>query len=108
MRLEPAVAFIQPESGTTQTSQNPTSGASSTGDLVSTSAAVIVPGTNVFQERVLIIRGLPVVTDPARTLRRPEIVFRVVVLPAPLAPIRVVMLPSSTPNVMSRIASMCP
>jgi len=45
---------------------------------------------------------------PARTGRRPEIVFRVVVLPAPLAPISVVIVPSSTPNEMSRIASMCP
>lgn len=67
VRLEPAVAFVEPESGSAQQGQNPVGGASSTGGLVSTSAAAIVPGTNVFQERVLIIRSLPVVTDPART-----------------------------------------
>ena len=48
------------------------------------------------------------VTLPSRTLRSPEIVFSVVVLPAPLAPISVAIVPSSTPKVMSRIASMCP
>ena len=45
---------------------------------------------------------------PARTVRSPEIVFIVVVLPAPLAPIRVTISPSSTVKEMSRIASMCP
>ncbi len=48
------------------------------------------------------------ITLPCRTLRRPERVLSVVVLPAPLAPISVVISPSSTPNVMSRIASMWP
>lgn len=67
VRLDPAVAFIEPESGSASVGPSPTSGASSSGDLVSASAAAFVPGTNVFQERVLIIRGLPVVTDPART-----------------------------------------
>ena len=47
-------------------------------------------------------------TLPSRTFRSPEIVFKVVVLPAPLAPISVVISPCSTPNVMSRIASMWP
>ena len=47
-------------------------------------------------------------TLPWRTLRSPEMVFSVVVLPAPLAPISVVISPSSTPKVMSRIASMWP
>ncbi len=47
-------------------------------------------------------------TLPARTLRSPEMVFSVVDLPAPFAPIRVAILPSSTPKVMSRMASMCP
>ena len=47
-------------------------------------------------------------TDPARTLRSPEMVFSVVLLPAPFAPIRVAIVPSSTPKEMSRIASMCP
>jgi len=46
-------------------------------------------------------------TLPARTLRSPEMVFSVVDLPAPLAPMRVAILPSSTPKEMSRIASMC-
>ncbi|HSK79772.1 MAG TPA: hypothetical protein VLQ45_25180 [Thermoanaerobaculia bacterium] len=67
VRLEPAVAFVEPESGTTQQSQNPVSEASSSGDLVSASAAAVVLGTNVFQERVLMIRSLGVVTDPTRT-----------------------------------------
>lgn len=67
VRLDQAVAFVEPESGTSsQTGTNPVSGASSSG-LVSASAAAFVPGTNVFQERVLIIRGLPVVTDATRT-----------------------------------------
>ena len=47
-------------------------------------------------------------TLPWRTLRSPEMVLSVVVLPAPLAPISVVISPSSTPNEMSRIASMWP
>jgi hypothetical protein len=47
-------------------------------------------------------------TEPARTLRMPERVFSVVVFPAPLAPIRVVTLPSGTLKLMSRMASMCP
>ena len=47
-------------------------------------------------------------TRPARTFRRPDSVFIVVVLPAPLAPIRVTIDPSSTLKLMSRIASMWP
>ena len=47
-------------------------------------------------------------TVPARTGRSPEIVFIVVVLPAPLAPMRVTISPSSTVKEMSRIASMRP
>ena len=45
---------------------------------------------------------------PECTWRSPEIVFSVVVLPAPLAPISVVIVPSSTENEMPRIASMWP
>ena len=45
---------------------------------------------------------------PARTGCRPETVFMVVVLPAPLAPIRVTTLFSGTPKEMSRMASMRP
>jgi hypothetical protein len=45
---------------------------------------------------------------PARTGRSPEIVFIVVVLPAPLAPINVTTDPSGTANEMSRMASMRP
>ncbi len=47
-------------------------------------------------------------TVPARTGRRPETVFIVVVLPAPLAPMRVTISPSSTVKLMSRMASMRP
>ena len=47
-------------------------------------------------------------TVPARTGRSPETVFSVVVLPAPLAPIRVTISPSSTVKEMSRMASMRP
>ena len=46
--------------------------------------------------------------EPRRTGRRPETVFRVVVLPAPLAPMRVTTSPSSTVNETLRIASMRP
>ena len=45
---------------------------------------------------------------PARTGRSPETVFIVVVLPAPLAPMRVTISPSSTVKEMSRMASMRP
>ena len=47
-------------------------------------------------------------TRPARTGRSPEMVFSVVVLPAPLAPMSETTCPSSTPKEMSRMASMCP
>ena len=47
-------------------------------------------------------------TVPARTLRSPDSVFIVVVLPAPFAPIRVTTDPSSTEKLMSRMASMRP
>ena len=47
-------------------------------------------------------------TEPARTGRSPETVFIVVVLPAPLAPMRVTISPSSTVKLMSRMASMRP
>jgi hypothetical protein len=50
----PAVAFVQPE-GTTTT------------EAAMLKAAAVVPGTNTFQDRVLMIRDLGVVTDPART-----------------------------------------
>ncbi len=48
------------------------------------------------------------ITEPARTGRSPEIVFIVVVLPAPFAPMSVTISPSSTVKLMSRIASMRP
>ena len=48
------------------------------------------------------------ITVPARTGRSPEMVFMVVVLPAPFAPIRVTISPSSTVKLMSRIASIRP
>ena len=57
--LDPAVVFVDPES--TQVS-----GKAARLAKIS-SLAPVVPGTNVFQERVLIIRDLGVVTDPART-----------------------------------------
>lgn len=37
------------------------------GNLLSMSAAAVVPGTNQFQDRVLMIKDVAVVTDPART-----------------------------------------
>lgn len=63
VRLEPAVAFVEPESGATATGTP----VSSSKDLASTTAQAVVLGTNVFQERVLMIRSLGVVTDPTRT-----------------------------------------
>jgi hypothetical protein len=47
-------------------------------------------------------------TFPSRTFLSPEIVFNVVVLPAPLAPISVVISPSAQLKEMSRMASMWP
>lgn len=59
VKLDPAVVFLEPET------------ASATEKSVRlakiSSLAPVVPGTNVFQERVLIIRSLGVVTDPTRT-----------------------------------------
>ena len=45
---------------------------------------------------------------PADSGRSPEIVFRVVVLPAPLAPIRATISPSSTASVTSFSAAILP
>jgi hypothetical protein len=62
--LKPAVAFIDPES----VSEQPAEAAlvSSKSAKIS-SAAPVVPGTNQFQERVLMIRSAGVVQDPTRT-----------------------------------------
>ena len=46
--------------------------------------------------------------SPARGRSRPEMVRSVVVLPAPFAPMRHTIWPSSTVNEMSRTASMAP
>lgn len=70
VRLDPAVAFIEPETATTGGTVTPTAGAvdvATSKGLVATTDAAFVPGTNTFQERVLIIRNVGVVTDPART-----------------------------------------
>jgi hypothetical protein len=63
VRLDQAVAFLEPESSSSETTTN----TATKGSLSATTAASFVPGTNLFQERVLILRSLPVVTDPART-----------------------------------------
>ncbi len=58
--------------------------------------------------------GTPVMSSPANricpavTRRSPESVFRVVVLPAPLAPISVTISPSSTSIEIPRSASILP
>ncbi|HYO14716.1 MAG TPA: hypothetical protein VE685_16090 [Thermoanaerobaculia bacterium] len=70
VRLDPAVAFIEPETPTSSSGTTPTTDAVSVATsrgLTPTTEAAFVPGTNVFQERVLIIRHVGVVTDPART-----------------------------------------
>ena len=48
------------------------------------------------------------VTVPDVSGRRPEMVFRVVVFPAPFAPMRVTISPSSTSSEMPLIASILP
>ena len=63
VRLGPAVAFLQPESESRdETDPDPKSG------LKISSPAPVALGTNPFQEKVLIIRNVNVVTDPARTI----------------------------------------
>ena len=53
--------------------------------------------------------GLPMkVMEPVREWSRPETVWRVVVLPAPLAPMRVTISPSSTWKDTSLTAWMAP
>jgi hypothetical protein len=62
--LGPAVALLDPEgSAASQTSL----AASHSSNKIS-SAAPVVPGTNPFQDRVLMIRDVGVVTDPGRTV----------------------------------------
>ena len=56
-----------------------------------------------------VVRSLPwKVIEPAAGRSRPEMVRRVVVLPAPLVPIRVTTSPSSTSNVMPLTALILP
>lgn len=66
--LGPAVAFLEPEGSARQTAI-PAAEASSKGLITAkiTSAAPVVPGTSTFQDRVLMIRDLGVVTDATRT-----------------------------------------
>ena len=53
--------------------------------------------------------GLPSkVTDPVLERSRPEMVFRMVLLPTPLAPIRVTISPCSTSKLMSFTAWILP
>jgi hypothetical protein len=65
VRLNPAVVFLQPETAPAQ-SETPITGKRAFGAKISSLLPVVL-GTNQFQERVLIIRDLGVVTDPART-----------------------------------------
>src|SRR6185436_7580193 len=68
-----AVAFLEPEAqaaGTAQPAQ-PVTGAALAASYLPTkisSAAPVVLGTNQFQDRVLMIRDVGVVTDPTRTV----------------------------------------
>lgn len=63
--LKPAVAFVDPENAVTP---SPAPGALiSSKSAKITSATPVVPGTNQFQERVLMIRSAAVVQDPTRT-----------------------------------------
>lgn len=70
--IDPAVVFVDGESATTKPSEGVggVTEASSFGKITAgiSSAAPVVPGTNQFQERVLIIRNVGVVTDPTRTV----------------------------------------
>ncbi|HEX9945383.1 MAG TPA: choice-of-anchor X domain-containing protein [Thermoanaerobaculia bacterium] len=71
----PAVAFLEPErapatTGTTATADTATttrSGPNGLRGIFAAGTAAVTLGTNVFQDRVLMIRSLPVVTDPTRT-----------------------------------------
>ena len=71
--IDPAVVFVDPESapaapaGTGTGSVTATSSFGKvTGEI--SSLAPVVLGTNQFQERVLVVRNVGVVTDPARTV----------------------------------------
>ena len=69
--FETAVNFLEPETaGTAGTGQIQASKQAKPGELGTVTGAAVAPvvlGTNLFQERVLIIRNLGVVNDPART-----------------------------------------
>jgi len=62
--LDPAVVFVRPEGGQASGS----GGAKGKTPNKISFPLPVVPGTNQFQERVLIIRDLGVVTDPTRTV----------------------------------------
>lgn len=70
--IDPAVVFVEPETASSGTTGG-TGGVSAASSFGKETAAIssllpVVPGTNPFQERVLIIRNVGVVTDPARTV----------------------------------------
>jgi hypothetical protein len=76
VRLGPAVAFLEPETYVPPDSVPGEPGEGTSEALVSsksvfvpklTSATPVVEGTNAFQDRVLMIRDVGVVTDPTRT-----------------------------------------
>lgn len=64
--FEPAVAFVQPEA-TNSIDNGPSGLRPAVSHLQSLPSAAVVPGTNLFQDRVLMIRDLAVVQDPLRT-----------------------------------------
>lgn len=63
----PAVTAVDSTTSTPSTPSEVLGRVSAGDDLEQATAAVITPGTNTFQERVLIIRDPTVVTDPTRT-----------------------------------------
>jgi hypothetical protein len=66
--LRPAVAFVDPESSAAPTPASEALITSKGGVMTKiSSVAPVVPGTNQFQERVLMIRSAGVVQDPNRT-----------------------------------------
>jgi len=65
--LDPSVVFLGKEVVTAGGAQPAQTALIGSRRLVSVSAAAVVPGTDPFQDHVLMIRDLSVVNDPART-----------------------------------------
>ena len=78
------------------------------GKIPRPSGACEMPRTTRMCAFILVMSSPSKRIDPFDGFRMPEIVFIVVDLPAPFAPIRLTISPSSTENDMSWMASMRP